>query len=141
MSIACRIGAGLFVLLNLSQVMATEMIYTPINPSFGGNPSNGPNLLAVANAQNDTKAPVLTPVQQFNAALQQSILNHILSQAVSVMFPSNGGITSSSPPITTGGFTISFGSIPGDTTGKGVLITTTDNTTGAVSTFTVQSGL
>ncbi len=141
MSIACRIGAGLFVLLNLSPVLASEMVYTPMNPSFGGNPSNGPNLMAVANAQNSTKAPALTPVQIFNNALQQAILNHILSQAVSVMFPSGSGITSTSPPVTTGGFTISFGAVPGDTTGKGVLITTVDNTTGAVSTFTVQSGI
>ena len=36
---------------------ATEMVYTPVNPSFGGSPLNGPVLLNSANAQNSHKAP------------------------------------------------------------------------------------
>ncbi|HEX7386101.1 MAG TPA: curli assembly protein CsgF [Castellaniella sp.] len=31
--------------------MAGQLFYTPVNPSFGGNPLNGPNLLQSAQAQ------------------------------------------------------------------------------------------
>ena len=145
MKICClnRICAGLLVLLGLSLhgAVASEMTYTPINPSFGGNPANGPNLLAIATAQNTQKAPVLTPLQQFNASLQQAILNHVLSQSVNVMFAGASTISSTTPAVDTGSFTITFGPVPGDTTGKAVLVTTTDKTTGAVSSFAVTPGL
>lgn len=36
---------------------ATELVYTPVNPSFGGSPLNGPWLLGSAQAQNDYKDP------------------------------------------------------------------------------------
>ncbi|MCZ4328363.1 curli assembly protein CsgF [Castellaniella denitrificans] len=32
-------------------VSAGQLLYTPVNPSFGGNPLNGPNLLQSAQAQ------------------------------------------------------------------------------------------
>jgi len=135
-----RICAGLFVLLGISMqvAVASEMTYTPLNPSFGGNPANGPNMLAIATAQNTYKAPVLTPVQQFNASLQQAILNHVLSQATAIMFPGNGTISANTAPIDTGSFVITFA--PGPTTGA-IVVTTTDKTTGAVSSFTVTPGL
>jgi curli production assembly/transport component CsgF len=31
--------------------VASEMVYHPVNPTFGGNPLNGANLLATAQAQ------------------------------------------------------------------------------------------
>jgi curli production assembly/transport component CsgF len=139
-----RICAGLLVLLGLSMPVAnaSEMTYTPMNPSFGGNPANATALLANANAQNTYKAPALTPVQQFNASLQQAILNRMLTQATNIMFPSNGpGLSSATAPVDTGAFSITFAPVPGDLTGKAVIITTTDKTTGAVSSFTVQPGL
>ena len=36
---------------------ATELVYTPVNPSFGGSPLNGAWLLGGAQAQNDHKDP------------------------------------------------------------------------------------
>lgn len=38
-------------------VHATELVYTPVNPSFGGNALNSAHLFGVANAINDYKAP------------------------------------------------------------------------------------
>ena len=38
---------------------ASELIYRPTNPSFGGNPLNSSHLLGTANAQNDYKDPPL----------------------------------------------------------------------------------
>jgi curli production assembly/transport component CsgF len=35
----------------LTAVAASELVYHPVNPTFGGNPANGSNLLAEAQAQ------------------------------------------------------------------------------------------
>jgi curli production assembly/transport component CsgF len=43
------IAAGLA--LAASSASASSLVYTPVNPTFGGNPNNGPNLLAQAQAQ------------------------------------------------------------------------------------------
>ncbi|TMM51917.1 curli assembly protein CsgG [Sulfitobacter sabulilitoris] len=37
-------------------VGAQDLVYTPINPSFGGNPLNSGHLLSIANAQRDATA-------------------------------------------------------------------------------------
>jgi curli production assembly/transport component CsgF len=42
--------------LGASPVLAGDLVYTPINPSFGGNPLNSSHLLATANAQRDATA-------------------------------------------------------------------------------------
>jgi curli production assembly/transport component CsgF len=34
-----------------SYASASSLVYTPVNPTFGGNPANGANLLAQAQAQ------------------------------------------------------------------------------------------
>ncbi|OWU84663.1 curli assembly protein CsgG [Oceanicola sp. 22II-s10i] len=36
--------------------LAGDLVYTPINPSFGGNPLNSSHLLGLANAQRDATA-------------------------------------------------------------------------------------
>ncbi len=48
------IVALLIASLSIS-VAATELVYTPINPSFGGNALNSSHLFNVANAINDYK--------------------------------------------------------------------------------------
>ena len=50
-------GVFLAGLLLSSGLSATELVYTPVNPSFGGSPLNGAWLLGSAQAQNDTKDP------------------------------------------------------------------------------------
>jgi curli production assembly/transport component CsgF len=44
-------------LLLSASATATELVYTPVNPSFGGSPLNGAWLLGNAQAQNDKKDP------------------------------------------------------------------------------------
>ena len=53
---------------------ATEIIYTPINPSFGGNPLNANMLLSKAQAQNKHKAPVIEKgyAEQFQETLERT---------------------------------------------------------------------
>ena len=50
-------------------VQASELVYTPINPTFGGNPLNASQLQAVASAQKPnaptTKATQQSTSQQF----------------------------------------------------------------------------
>ena len=53
-----KIALTIITTLSFS-VSATEIIYTPINPSFGGNPLNANMLLSKAQAQNKHRAPVV----------------------------------------------------------------------------------
>lgn len=56
---------------------ATELVYTPINPSFGGNPMNGNFLLQKAQMQNAHQPEVddKTFVDKFREALERNIIN------------------------------------------------------------------
>lgn len=42
----------------ISPVVAEQLVYTPVNPSFGGNPLNGSNLLNSAQAQKRATLPI-----------------------------------------------------------------------------------
>jgi curli production assembly/transport component CsgF len=46
------LGIGL---ASMGVARAGEIVYTPINPSFGGNPNNTSHLMGTANAQNQPK--------------------------------------------------------------------------------------
>jgi len=54
------IGAGLCLVAGLATgipaASAGDLVYTPINPSFGGNPLNSSHLLGLANAQRTATA-------------------------------------------------------------------------------------
>lgn len=60
---------GAMAVFPATPVMASDLVNTPINPSFGGNPFNSSHLLAVANAINRYKDPNAVdssdPAQQF----------------------------------------------------------------------------
>jgi curli production assembly/transport component CsgF len=80
-------------------VSATEMVYTPINPSFGGNPNNAPGLLSIAQVQNSMRAPVvvstnvpLTAVEKFSASLNNLILNRLASETMVTLFGPNSSL-------------------------------------------------
>lgn len=79
---ACLIGLG-----SGGLVQATELVYTPINPSFGGNPLNGTWLLNNAQAQNDFDDPDLkkrttaagtSALERFTSQLQSRLLGQLL---------------------------------------------------------------
>lgn len=69
---------GLLALL-CSSAAATELVYTPINPSFGGNPINGNFLLQKAQSQNahQPENRGLTFVEKFQDALERNIINSL----------------------------------------------------------------
>ncbi|AXK40788.1 curli assembly protein CsgF [Crenobacter cavernae] len=118
-------------------LQASELIYTPINPSFGGNPLNGTLLLNAAQAQNHYKEP--TPamsqqdaLKQFNTSLQSAILSRVASALSSNVVSSTGQLIPGT--VETTDFRISIVS-----QGNGVLqITTTDKATGQSTQFLVN---
>ena len=114
-----------------TQAYATEMVYAPINPSFGGNPNNAFGLMSIAQAQNGFKAPVDSPLQAFNLNLQRAILSRLSSQAMTTMFGSSRTLTAGN--YDTAGYTIVVTDDGDDT----LHITTTEKSTGAVATFDI----
>jgi curli production assembly/transport component CsgF len=88
-----------WVLLAMSTPLAVhagELRYTPVNPTFGGNPLNASALQANASAQNDYKAPVApkapapTELEKFTENIQSAILSRIQSTTVNALFDKNG---------------------------------------------------
>lgn len=125
--------AGLAGLLIHLPAFATDLVYAPINPAFGGSPLNGSHLLATAQAQNPYRASSPnSPLQNFNNSLQQAILNRLSTLTLATMF----GTGSKLLPGTydTAAYTITV------VENAGVLtISTTDKKTGAVVSFEVSA--
>lgn len=124
---------ALIGLLQASVAIASPLVYAPLNPSFGGNPANGPNLLSVANAQNRTSAPQPTPLEKFNASLQQSILNKLSTEATNTIFGTSSTLKPGS--YDTGTYRVDI--TPGSD--GSLTVTTTDKTTGATATFLISN--
>ncbi|HJV84720.1 MAG TPA: curli assembly protein CsgF [Noviherbaspirillum sp.] len=140
---AARATHGVLLLafgLGMSGVRAGELVYTPVNPSFGGNPLNGSILLNAAQAQNKTKDPDAPPppkttqqtsLQQFNDILERSVLNRLASAVASNIMGPNGQLVPGT--INTGDFMVQISDL-----GGGLLqVTTTDRATGATTSFQV----
>jgi curli production assembly/transport component CsgF len=120
---------------------ATELIYTPVNPNFGGSPLNGPVLLGMAQATNRHKDPAAvdsaalfakqTPLQQFSDMLERSVLGQLSAAATAGVMGSNGKLKPGT--VETGNFRIDIV----DAGGGVLIITTTDKVTGASTTFQI----
>jgi len=113
---------ALVTLCVASSGQATELIYTPVNPSFGGNPQNGAFLLNKAQAQNDNKSNSTEKdfVTRFKESLERNIINSITRGVA------DGEITDG--VYDTGDFRIEVAS-----TGNGVMLTITNTETGEVT--------
>src|SRR3546814_16251336 len=85
------------LLLSFSSIAGTasaqDMVYTPINPSFGGNPFNSSHLIGIANAQNnfkDTKSTTSnSQADIFARQLQSRLLSALSSQITDAIFGEN----------------------------------------------------
>ncbi|MCA0948903.1 curli assembly protein CsgF [Shewanella chilikensis] len=101
---------------------ATELVYTPINPSFGGNPLNGSFLLSKAQAQNDNQAAGNEKdfVTRFKESLERNIINSITRGVA------DGEITDG--VYDTGDYRVEVAS-----TGNGVMLTITNLLSGEVT--------
>lgn len=93
MSRVRRFGQGVVVLAMLAAgggAQGAELVYTPVNPTFGGNPFNSSHLLGVANAQNTYTAPSTTsardPLGQLADLVQRSIISRLTAQITTQIF-------------------------------------------------------
>ncbi|MBA1203263.1 curli production assembly protein CsgF [Pseudomonas capeferrum] len=82
------LAVGLLVVVCAGPALATELVYTPVNPAFGGNPLNGAWLLNNAQAQNDYDDPDLksrasafagtSALERFTNQLESRLLSQLL---------------------------------------------------------------
>lgn len=82
-----------------SAAAASELVYTPVNPSFGGNPINGAWLLGSAQAQSDYKDPKApnratmpgnSALDRFTSQLEARLLSQLLTD---IGQSNNGSLT------------------------------------------------
>ncbi|WP_447556632.1 curli assembly protein CsgF [Vreelandella sp. EE22] len=68
-----------------AQAMAGELVYRPLNPSFGGDPFMGSYLLGKAQAQDTNTDPNSRSVQQLSSTdrLVQNLESRLISQLIS----------------------------------------------------------
>lgn len=129
------------LLLCATQALASEIIYTPVNPSFGGNPLNGSFLMNNAQAQDDNEPAggskdlraEKSELEQFNELLQRAILNKIAASVTGTLVGASGELI---PGIVeTADFIIEIIDL-----GGGLLsVTTTDKVTGDSTTFQISN--
>lgn len=84
-------GSFLAACLVAGAAQSGELVYTPVNPSFGGSPLNGSHLLGTANAQNDYEKPQ-TPQSQADAfakQLQSRLYSALAGQITDAIFGEN----------------------------------------------------
>jgi curli production assembly/transport component CsgF len=113
-----------------SIVLASELVYTPVNPSFGGNPLNGSYLLNNAQAQNKEKDPDAygyeppSDLERLASSLQSRLLGQLLADV------GNGNTGSI--------VTDDFSMVVNDDGSGGLDILITDLSTGETTTISVN---
>lgn len=115
---------------------AQQQVYTPINPSFGGNPFNSSHLLGIANAQNnfkDPNAPSNSQSDVFARQLQSRLLAALSNNIVNAIFGPNA---QDNGTIDFGGQTISWTRELDQ-----VIVTITDDTSGQSTTINVPTDI
>jgi curli production assembly/transport component CsgF len=128
----------LFMLLtaSLSSSAAGDMVYRPINPSFGGDPFNSNHLQSLASAQNlhkptSNSASSQTTSERFVAMLQSRLYSSLASQVAEAIFGDNA-----QPE---GTITFDDQQVHFVNTGTEIQISITDFLTGEVTNITVPT--
>lgn len=116
---------------------AQDMVYEPINPTFGGNPFNSQHLLGIANAQNKFKDPESASEESqadiFARQLESRLLSALSTQIVDAIF---GEDPQERGTIKFGDQTIEFSRSLEDVT-----LTISDDGTGELTTIVVPTFL
>ncbi len=132
----------LMTFLGLSPTaQATELVYTPINPLFGGNPLNFNILINTGNAQNPHRAPANPPktaLENFSESIERAILSKLAGEVTSRMFP-NTGVLATGGTFDAGSFKVTV-TAP-DPLSNVVTITTTDKLTGATTAIEINKAM
>lgn len=95
----CAALAGVMVAAIAAPACAGTLVYTPTNPSFGGNPLNGSTLLGTAQAQNQhlpststggsSGSAALTPGQIFAQQLTSQLYASLANKITTAIFGQN----------------------------------------------------
>lgn len=130
------LGAGGVALMLAAPASAQDLTYTPISPTFGGNPFNSSHLLGIAGAQNKFTDPNSTTSNSsqadiFARQLQSRLLSALSSQIVDAIF---GEDPQQHGTITFGGQTIEF-----DRSLDDVTLNITDDASGEVTTIVIPT--
>ena len=79
--------------VNAGKAQASDLVYSPQNPSFGGNPFNSAHLLGIANSINKHKDPSVldssNPANQFLRTIQSRLLSAVATQITDLIFGEN----------------------------------------------------
>ena len=117
-----------------STAVAGDLIYQPINPSFGGDPFNSSHLLGIAQAQNqfdNQSFSQVDPIDRFADDIERRILGEAAREITDRIFGEN--------PEDTGNFTVGSNQIAFEQVGDEVLLTLTDLNTGAETVLTIPA--
>ncbi|MGI9499808.1 MAG: curli assembly protein CsgF [Geminicoccaceae bacterium] len=81
----------------MNSATASELVYKPVNPNFGGNPFNDGILLGTANAQNkfEREREERDPTEQFVRSLQSRLFSGLARQVEDAIFgddPQDSGV-------------------------------------------------
>ena len=129
-------AAGILIACSTA-ASAQQMVYTPINPSFGGNPFNSQHLLGIANAQNNFKDPSAADSGSqsdiFARQLQSRLLSALSNNIVNAIFGPNA---QNNGTVDFGGQTIAWTRSLDEVT-----VTITDDSTGQVTTIVVPNDI
>lgn len=132
------LGSG----ITLAPAAASELVYHPYNPSFGGSPLNGPVLLNSALATRKHKAPDIdsdrfgieekSPLDQLNETLERLIVARMATAASTSIMDSDGNFIPGT--LETQNFIITVA----DVGGGRLTVTTYDKATGGTTTVEVN---
>lgn len=104
MAVRSTLVLGVALLVAPIEGMTQDLVYQPVNPSFGGSPLNSGHLLSIANAQrnataSDYVAPStsssssstsgLSQAELFARQLQSRLLSSLSSEVVDAIFGDN----------------------------------------------------
>jgi curli production assembly/transport component CsgF len=97
--VRCFALAGVMVAATGAPACAGTLVYTPTNPSFGGNPLNGSTLLGLAQAENQhlpssnsggsSGSSALTPGQIFAQQLTSQLYASLANKITTAIFGQN----------------------------------------------------
>ncbi len=120
-------------------VGATELLYTPVNPNFGGSPLNGSFLMNEATANNHFPTPKTQTTATSSTSAQQEVLQNLQQAAINAVLSEVAQQISSglSQKNASGSYNIAGELINFQTVGNQINITLTDSTTGATTTIQI----
>lgn len=120
--------------LSRTKVFGSELLYEPINPSFGGSPLNGSWLLNQAQLedpygflkdQKSSSATVRDPMSDFQNSLARQIFSRLSSKIIDAAFGEEG--------LKEGEYNIGDYNVVISSNDNGIVVTMTDKTNGNVT--------